>query len=530
MRTISPFENRQLCCYKEARVRIHMTTRLSTVAALFLSLVGAAQPLSDDKNPPSTFPYKSYGETEIAEALQRPLRLEDCIGIALRKNLSLRQSEGDVRRAEASHSGSYGKFLPVFSLTGSRENSSLQAKDFTDTLETQLIWVDRRFDNQSALSGRMNLYTPIGASFQVTSDFFRAASSPVGDDLVNSGNRGYSVKFTQPLLRGAGTTVARSDVISTGYDREVQERNLYIEKLQTVLAVRRAYYDAISKRELVKVNQAAVNSDSILVQSSQALILAKLASRRDVLSAEIRFADDRAALIKSQNEFELSLDALKEILGIPIELPIVLDEGGLEYAPVTLDENALIGMALEISPSIQNAQTGIKRSRLERSLTKNTLLPQLDVAVSYSSDLELDPFKREDDLRTAGWQASVSLNYAFLNREAAASAENAEIAVRQQEDRLLELQRRLVVNIRDIVRSVYTASEEISAIKRGIELAQSKFDFATAMFNLGRASNIDITDAQEFLLKSQTQYLRKLVEYNTQLALLESLTGQPVTP
>jgi len=54
--------------------------------------------------------------------------------------------------------------------------------------------------------------------------------------------------------------------------------------------------------------------------------------------------------------------------------------------------------------------------------------------------------------------------------------------------------------------------------------------FATAMFNLGRASNLDITDARGDLVKARTQLVKKLVDYNSQLALLESLTGKPVGP
>jgi outer membrane protein TolC len=46
---------------------------------------------------------------------------------------------------------------------------------------------------------------------------------------------------------------------------------------------------------------------------------------------------------------------------------------------------------------------------------------------------------------------------------------------------------------------------------------------------MGRASNLDITDAQEALLKAQQQRVSKLVDYHTELALLESLTGRPLS-
>ncbi len=538
MRMISSFENRLF----------HRIKKLSSlilgalVSATCLIPPRFAHPRANDNARNAEFPYKTYSETEVAAALQRPLTLEDCIGIALRKSIPLRIAQGDLERAEAARAGSYGAFLPVFSLDASRDNSlSEDAKGF-DLNEDEVTdslggLIPSRFANQASIAGKIQLYTLTGASLQLTKDFFHDVNMPLSkrsgtpDALTSKiDNASYAVRLSQPLLRGAGPTVARGSVISTGYDRQMQEWSLLDDKLQTVFTIKRVYYDALSKRELLKVNEAAVRSDSALVKASQALILAKLASRRDVLSAEIRLADDLAALIKAQNDYQRALDALKDIMGLPIGMLINVDETGLSFVLVTLDEPALIRRAVEGNPALQSLAVAIKRGRLQRSLAKNALLPQLNLEASYSSNLGKDLVLNQNSSKKGGWQAAVSLSYAFLNRDAAADAEIAEIAVRQQEDRLLDQQRQIVVSIREIVRSVYTSAEEIKAIEQGIKAAEEKLDFANTMFNLGRASNFDVTESQEFLLKAKTQYLRKLVDYHTQLALLESLTGQPITP
>lgn len=474
--------------------------------------------------------YKPYSETEIASAALQPLTLADCIGIALRKNIGLRLAESDLNKAEATHSGSHGAFLPVFSLTGSRSNSLQQAPDTLNAGK----FTDTEFLNQANVTGKAQWFVPTGATLELSNDFLhdvkdvRAPSDELS--LTKNENRVYAASLTQPLLRGAGPKIARNRVLSTGYEEQVQRMTLEQQRLQAVLAVKRAYFDALAKRELMKVNEAAVLSDSVLVRASEALIVAKLASRRDVLSAQIRYADDKAALIKAQNDFELALDALKDVMGLPIENPIRLDSAGLSYSPITLEEKTLMDLALQNSPQLQAAQIGIKRNRLARSVAKNALLPQLDLVASYSSDRAKNAVSNQDLTRTGGWQASLNLSYSFLSREAAAEAENAEIDVRQQEDRVLALQRQIIVDIRDIVRGVYTAAGEIAAIEQSITSAQDKLTFSQTMFNLGRASNFDVTDAQEFLLKAQTQYFRKLAEYHTQLAFLESLTGRPIMP
>ncbi len=544
-----------------------MTTlafRLSPRAALWaIALIFFISPLDsvrggdDERGKLRDFYYQAYSDAEIQAVVQRPLTLDDCIRIALAKNISLRIAHGDLDRAEAAHAGSYGRFLPVFSLDGSRVNNMTGERriverrlvpdpaDSTGMIEQEVLgFVDKtQFDNSATVSGQAQLFLPTGGTLQFTRDFAHSAQIPLFQEPANPEDPtdreispttkdrelSYAVSFSQPLLREAGPTVARSSFLSTAYDRQAQSRNLWNQKLQTVFAVKRAYNQALLQRELVNVNLTALLKDSALVEASKALITARLATRRDVLSAEIRFADDKASLISSRSSYQLALDRLKDELGLPIDMFIALDSTSLSYKPVALDEQALVREALENNPLVHVAESSIRKSRLQKQVARNNLLPQLDLVASYNSDLSRNAVTRLDRSRTGGWRATLNLSYEFLHREASAKAEDAEIAVRQQEDRLLEVQRQIMIDVRDIVRGVYSAAAELEAIQSAIKVAEDKLEFSTTMFNLGRASNFDITESQEFLLRARSQYLRTLVDYHTQLAQLESLLGRPVT-
>ncbi|MCG8605837.1 TolC family protein, partial [bacterium] len=289
-----------------------------------------------------------------------------------------------------------------------------------------------------------------------------------------------------------------------------------------------AFYNVLLQRELMKVNRAAIQRDSTLLMASNAKVVAELATRRDVLSAEIQLASDRVKLIKSQTDFENSLEALKEVLGLPIEMPVEIAQVELDFEPKPLDANRLTERAMLNSPSIQKQQLAIKSSRVQHTLAKNDRLPQLDLLASYNGSFESDTDENVD-LNSAGWEFSLSFSYPLFNREAASAAEIASIDISQQEENLNSLQRQLRIRIRSIVRTIYGLGEEIRTLERSIESAEQKVAFATIMFDLGRASNLDITDAQEALLNNQTEYLRNLVDYHTQLAFLESLIGEPLT-
>lgn len=471
--------------------------------------------------------YTPFSEAEINAAVQKPLTLEDCIRIALSKNISLRIAQGDLTKAEAAHAGSYGAYFPVFSLIGTKE-STLEKRP-ADSLNVADP-TEQNFDNQ-AIVATVQQILPTGAVLDFSGDIRRDLYSPdrFGAAPISTRNRIYSVQLRQPLLRNAWPNAARSAIRAARYERDMQEKLLLNTKLQTIFAVKSAFYEVLYQRELIRVNQAAIQRDSTLFAASESKVAAKLATRRDVLSAEIQLASDKASLIKSQSDYEFALDALKEVMGVPIEMPIAVFGVELSYAPVSLQEERLLRQALENNPSLHSAEAGIDRSRLQLKVAKNQLLPQFDVIAGYSGSFEKEDKVQGIDLRTTGFVTTVSLSYPFLDRAAAASAENAQIALSQQEDNVLNLKRQLALSVRSIVRNTYSSIEAINTLRRTIEAAEQKVEFATTMFNLGRASNLDITDAQEALLKAQTQYVRELVDYHIQLALLESLTGQPVT-
>ncbi len=481
-------------------------------------LQNATSTAKNGSDVPLELQYQPLDETEISERLQTPLSMDDCIRIALHQNFRLRLAKHDLSRAEASLRGSSGKFLPVFAVTGTQERMEqrLPFNPLAPNDPTRLNF------NNNFLIGEVQQTLMTGAVLNFSGDLRDLYSNTKAQNLA------YSLSLTQPLLRGAWPTVTRSPIALARHDRHIQEYQVSDAKLNTIFTTKQAYYNVLLARELIEVNQVALRRDSTLIRASESMMQAKRATQRDVLSAQIRLAEDRAALIRSETEYQLALDALKEILGVPLEMPLQVTAAELKFSPVTLNENELVRLALDNNPLLHGANVAIERAQLSYKVARNALLPQLDVTVGHSGLFETLQLQRQE-LGSSGMLASFTLSYPFLNREAAGAAENAQVAISQEQDRLTNLQRHIVLNIRSIVHNARSTAEELNALNGTITASQQKVDFSTTMFNLGRASNLDITDAQEDLLKAQNQYLEKLVDYYAQLALLESLIGQELS-
>jgi len=449
----------------------------------------------------------------------RPIGVHDCVDLALRNNLDLKIARAELSRAHGAYVSSLVKFTPVLSGAASQQHvdNRLVAVDTSGVLPEV-----KTASELHTVTGGISQQIPGGLKLDLTQEL-----GP-DDALPNrTQNRQFQATVTQPLLRGAGITASMADVRGTTYDQRAREADLRDLERQTVFNVKFAYYNAVRDVALLRVNQATLDADSLLVEASNAMVEAKVASRRDVLSARIRLSDDASTVVVSARDAQTSLDALKDVMGIPLETAITIADTTLDAHFVELDEPRLVQRVIETHPSVRSAEYAVSRSRLDLSVAQNARLPQVDLRASYFQDFG-KKFETGDIARGTGWVASVNLFYPLFDRSAEGDAILRRAELDQAKDRLEQLERQLTLRVREIVRTVRSSAEEVKAIQQTIAASDDKLQFATAMFNLGRASNLDITDARSDLVKARTQLVKKLVDYNAQLALLESLTGEPV--
>ncbi|TMQ70827.1 MAG: TolC family protein, partial [Candidatus Eisenbacteria bacterium] len=192
-------------------------------------------------------------------------------------------------------------------------------------------------------------------------------------------------------------------------------------------------------------------------------------------------------------------------------------------------EERLVEDALAVQPALQSAEASLRRSEVSWKLARNASLPQVDLTATFTRAFDSGP-DVGPDLYSTRWQAAVQLSLPMTNRELKAEADIARFSYDQERDRLTLLRLETQRSVREALRTLKGIAEELQAIRQTIVLAEEKVDFASAMFNLGRASNLDLTDAREALVKGRGDFVRKLADYHGQLAVLQSLTGRELMP
>ncbi len=445
-----------------------------------------------------------------------PLTLQDCVEIALEYNrlMSAAELERDaVRQGVSAALGTWWPDVGVAALrTSSRGNTadlgSSGPEDFVESTATDLV-------------ARVSQRLPLGGAVELRYDF-----TEEGDDRI--GGTGGAVSLRQPLLRNAGWKRATASVSQARLAVDAEDASWRSRQLNVVFRVKSAYYEVLRTHELIQVNQQAIARDQQLLAFSEAKVAAKLATRRDVLSAEIILAQDRSRLVNAETEHENALDALANVLGIPVEQRMELVQEELALRPIAVQESLWVQHALRDNPEVLRTRSELEFDALTADVAGNARLPQLDFTLLYGETRA--PHGSAEALvnvhqRVRTWQGGVEISFPVLNRTLGSAHRAA--TLRQERSRVLveEAERQTKLRVRQAARNLQRIEERIAVLDKEIQGAREKVEYATVNFQLGRASNLDITDAQEDLVNAESDYVDEVVDYRVELARLEELLG-----
>ena len=250
-------------------------------------------------------------------------------------------------------------------------------------------------------------------------------------------------------------------------------------------------------------------------------------TKRDVFSAGISRADDAASLASAQGDRELAQNILSDVLGIPIGTDVRLRDETIDFEPIPLDLGRWIALANERRPEILAAGEALKKSWLDVRVNQNALLPQLNFVGSYGRGETGTTVGTALDFRGDVWTTGLVFSYPLGNVAARSLLSRAKLEQARFEQELAQTRRLVELQVRAAVIRIRTSLERMKPLAVSVEQSEGKLEVAQARFALGQATNKDVTDAQDSLLKGETSLLRSIVEYDIGLAELEaSIAGQ----
>ena len=403
----------------------------------------------------------------MGQEVAREVGLDEALAMARQYSPSLEQSASALEIAEYTQLSALGGFLPSMSLGYSYNNSS---------------------------SGRLD---PTGQSITTTN---YSAQLTGGIDLFRGLRR-----FSD--LRGAKLGVEAS---SARYRQA---------EYQTAEAVKIAYYNAVARRELMRVEADRVQrQEDQLSFVDQQLELGR-ATRSDVLRSQVDLNNARMALLNAENAARGSTYTLAEAVGVTEPLAPEA-EADLAGAGALISDDEVLSMALMGAPSLVSARADAAASQAGVASARSAYLPSLRLgggwawsnqefppqnrswSVSLSGSLPIfDGFSRENQL----YQAQARRDQAFAGERA------AELGLRKDIDAALG--------------TIAAAQASIGLAEQTVELSQEDLRVTQERYRLGLATILDLQSAQITLRQAEVDLISRQFDYQIGLARLEALLG-----
>jgi outer membrane protein len=432
----------------------------------------------------------SATHTEAAQPLvatnaftTQPLSLADTINIALQQNPNVLRAQKDVEAAQGVAIQTRAIVIPKVRATG-----SVSAVQNTDVDTPRVAIPNFNFGTEQAW----------GSQMRVVQSLYE------GGRMLSS-------------LRVAKLTKERSWL---AYQTVVAD---------TVLEVQLVYYDVLLAIQEIIVQEKSVELLSSELADTKRRYEAGTVPQFNVLRSTVELANQQPKLIRARNSYRISKNVLANVLGFSIpkdtidDIPLNLS-GKLEAEPYQIDLSRAISTALERRTELASLRKAQALRFEDIVKAKAGYLPSVQAYGGYEARSSI--FSTDLSVEVHGWIAGVQIGWDIFDglltkgkvMEARALYERAGLE-------LDDTGRRIELDVRTAYSKFIEATDVLESQKKVVEQAEEALRLATARYEAGTGTQLDVLSVRTALTDAQTTQVLALHDYAAARARLERAVG-----
>ncbi len=411
--------------------------------------------------------------------------LEECVDYAIKNNISIKQSELDLKTSDVEKLEAIGGFLPT-------------------------------------LNGNANYSINTGASI-----------NPVTNQFQNQTFKSFSASANSNIMLFNGLanwkTLQRSKL-----NQIANKYRLDKMKDDIALSIANSYLQILFNKEQLKVqkNQNLVTKENI--KRTQELIEAGSLPAGDIFELQATDATQEQQIISTENALLISKVALCQTLLLEDYATFDISDEviDLPMSNITNEtQEAILAKAKESVKDVKIALSNVDVAKKDVSISRSSYLPTLTGFVGYNTRWsESTPFNFADQLSlfdgtAVGLQLSVPILNGFATRgrvqRAKINQERSEFQLKQAE---LDLER----NVYQAYNDVINAKKSFEAAQKTLEARKQSFNFSKERYEVGLMNSFDFSQSTIAYENAQSEVLRTKYDYIFRTKILEFYFGIPL--
>jgi outer membrane protein TolC len=379
------------------------------------------------------------------------------------------------------------------------------------------------FDIQGQAS---QLLTPVDFSFPqgAFGDFAGVGPIPATDTNVSVPKQltyFFSSQLSQPVTQLFRINLGIDSAVAS---QSIEQEHLRSQRLSVTNSVKRLYFAILQTESALDTTDQAIALYRELDRTLEVRVAQKVALRSDALDVQFRLAKEQLTRTTYENTLANQKEQLNQLLGRDVRTDFVVEPvSTLSIAEIDL--SAARTRALESRPDVREARLKVEQADLDRRAKKAERIPDLSVAVSYSSYFNIDVMPT--NLATAGVQLKWEpFDWGRKGRELASkthAVEQARLAVRDVEDKV-------VVDINTRFRTLAEKRALLNVAQMAQATSREKLRVKTNQYQVQAVLLPDVLQLRTEQASSDDNYQQALLAFWTAKADFENAVGEEVIP
>lgn len=286
------------------------------------------------------------------------------------------------------------------------------------------------------------------------------------------------------------------------------------------------YYRILQCRNLISVQQDAVNTLQQHLNNVNAQYGVGTVAKSDVLASQVQLANAQQSLVTAQNNYNIAIATLNNVIGLPTDTALDIHDQ-LKYEKYNLVLTDCTNYALQNRADGAAARYAVKKAEAAVQTARAGYQPTVNAAISKSIAGE-DAFGTNHD-SSDSWSAGISASWnIFDNGVTHANVKAADAALHKAQETAAQTDETIQLDVRTAYLNLQAAEKNIQTTSTAVTQAEEDYKIAQVRYSAGVGTNLDVMDAEEKLTSARTNYYTALYNYNTSKASLDKAMGIPI--
>jgi len=248
----------------------------------------------------------------------------------------------------------------------------------------------------------------------------------------------------------------------------------------------------------------------------------------DVLRAEVQVENLKPTVLQMENNYKLSLEALKVAIGLDASEDIeVVGELDFEEPYQLPSEDEIISELLKTNPQLSILEQQVKLYEKMVSLEKSSYLPTLAGFGSYQYQTQANDFNFSEYrwVKTfiVGFQIQLPVFNGFKTQS---RVSQAEISLSQAKEQKRNLTEAIKTQALSILYRIQQALKRIEGQNKTVKQAEEGYNIARRRLENGLATQLEVNDAELALRQARINRLQAIYDLKVAEAELNTVLGK----